>query len=105
MVENPRSEEEKIIKDIRNIFRLKKEQNDIAIKDIRDFFRLEKEVKGIKDLVLRNIKNLFEYEKEEENYYKPVVTTAVTIILNTKITVIKIEYYQLKNILIKLERV
>ena len=48
------SEEEKIIKDIKNPFRLKKE------------------VKGIKDIVLRNIKNLFEYEKEEENHYKPV---------------------------------
>ena len=44
-MENPRYEEEKIIKDIRNLFRLKKE------------------VKGIKDIVLRNIKNLFEHEK------------------------------------------
>ena len=35
-----------------------------------NLFRLKKE--GIKDTVLRNIKNLFEYEKEEENYYKPV---------------------------------
>ena len=50
MMGNPRSEEEKIIKDIRNLFRLKKE------------------VKVIKDIVLRNIKNLFEHEKEEENY-------------------------------------
>ena len=33
-MENPRSEEEKIIKNIKNLFRLKKEQNDIAIKDI-----------------------------------------------------------------------
>ena len=48
MTENPRSEEEKIIKDIRNLFRQKKE------------------IKVIKDIVLRNIKNLFEYEKEEE---------------------------------------
>ena len=53
-MENPRSEEEKIIKDIRNLFRLKKE------------------VKGIKDIVPKIIKNLFEYEKEKENYYKPV---------------------------------
>ena len=44
-MENPRSEEEKIIKDIRSLF------------------RLTKGVKGIKDIVLRNIKNLFEYEK------------------------------------------
>ena len=71
-MENPRTEEEKIIKDIKNLFRLKKEQNDTAIKDIRNLFRLKKEVKGIKDIVRRNIKNLSEYEKEEENYYKPV---------------------------------
>ena len=59
-MENPRSEEEKIIKDIRNLFRLKKEQNDTAIKDIRNLFRLKIEVEGIKDIVLRNTKNLFE---------------------------------------------
>ena len=53
-MKNLRSEEEKTIKDRRNLFRLKKE------------------VKGIKDIVLRNTKNLLEYEKEEENYYKPV---------------------------------
>ena len=49
-MENLRSKEEKIIKDIRNLFRLKKE------------------IKGIKDIVHRNIENLFEYEKEEENF-------------------------------------
>ena len=54
MMENPKPEEEKIIKDIKNLFRLKKE------------------VKGNKDIILRNIKNLFEYEKEEENYDKLV---------------------------------
>ena len=70
MMENPRSEEEKIIKDIRNFFKLKKEQNDTAIKNIRNIFRLKK-VTGIKDIALRNIKSIFEYEKEEENY-KPV---------------------------------
>ena len=42
------------------------------IKDLRSLFRLKKEIKEIKDMVLRNIKNLFTYEKEEENYYKPV---------------------------------
>ena len=35
MMENPRSEEEKVIKDIRNLFRLKKEQNDTAVKEKR----------------------------------------------------------------------
>ena len=65
-MENPRFEEKKIIKDIRNIFRLEKEQNDTAIKDIRNIFSLKKEVKGITDIVLRSIKNLFEYDKEEK---------------------------------------
>ena len=40
MMGNRRPEEEKILKDIRNLFRLKKEQNDTAIKDIRNHFRL-----------------------------------------------------------------
>ena len=41
------------------------------IKDIRNLFRLKKETKAIKDRILRDIKNLFEHE-EDENYYKPV---------------------------------
>ena len=69
---NPRSEEEGIIKDIINLFRLEKEQNYTAIKDIRNSFRTEKETKPIKDRILRDIKNPFEHEKEEENYYTPV---------------------------------
>ena len=64
-------EAENIIKDIRNLFRLKEPQNYTAVKVIRNLFRLKK-IKGIKDIVLRNIKNIFEHEKEEENYYKPV---------------------------------
>ena len=43
-------EEENIIKDIRNLFRLKKELNYTAIKDIRNLFRLERETKAIKYL-------------------------------------------------------
>ena len=39
MMENSRPEEEKIIKDIRNLFRLKKELNYTAVKDIRNLFR------------------------------------------------------------------
>ena len=42
MMEIPRYEEEKIIKDVRNLFRLKKEQNDTAIKEIMNRFRLKK---------------------------------------------------------------
>ena len=55
-------EEENIIKDMRNLFMLKK--------DIRKL-RQEKETKSIKDRILRDIKDIFEREKEEENYYKP----------------------------------
>ena len=64
-------EEENIIKDIRNLFRLKKEKRYPAIKGIKKTFRQEKETKAIKDRILKDIKNLFEHEKEE-NYYKPV---------------------------------
>ena len=35
-------------------------------------FRQGKESKAIKDRILRDIKNLSEHEKEEQNYYKPV---------------------------------
>ena len=52
-MENPRLEDENVIEDIRNLLRLRRE------------------TKAIKDRSLRDIKNLFEHE-EEENYYKPV---------------------------------
>ena len=42
------------------------------IRDTRNHFRPKKEIKEIKDIILRDIKNIFEYEKEEENYYKPL---------------------------------
>ena len=71
MRETLRPEKENIIKDIRNLSRLKKELNYTAIKEIRNLFRLEKETEAIKDRKLRDIKNLFKH-KEEENYYKPV---------------------------------
>ena len=44
MMENPRLEEEEIIKDIRNLFRQKKKQNDTAIKDIINLFRIKNEI-------------------------------------------------------------
>ena len=51
-MKNLRPEEENIIKDIRNVFRQKKEN------------------KAIKDRILRDIKSHFEYK--EENYYNPL---------------------------------
>ena len=41
-MENTRSEKEKIVKDKRNLFRLRKEQNNAAIEDIRNLIRLNK---------------------------------------------------------------
>ena len=61
-MENPRPEEEKIIKDIRNLFGLKKELNDTAIRNIKNLFRREIETKTIKGRILRDIKNLFKSE-------------------------------------------
>ena len=74
MTESPSFEEENIIKDVRNLFRLeklKKETIDTTIKDIRNLFSLEKENKASKDRILRDIRNPFENE-QEENYYKPI---------------------------------
>ena len=65
-------EEENIIKDIRNLFRLKEELNYTAIKHIRNRFRLGKENKASKGRILRDIKNLFEHEEEEETSCKPI---------------------------------
>ena len=87
-MENPKPEEENIVKDsrnrfrleipqlkiIKNLFRLKKvneEIKDRIFRDIRNIFRLEKEKKPIKDIILRDIRNLFE-NQEQKNYYKPV---------------------------------
>ena len=49
-----------IIKEVRNIFRLKKETDDTT----------KKENEAIKDKIIRNIRNLFELENED--YYKSV---------------------------------
>ena len=48
-------EEEKTIKKIRNLFRLKNEQNYTAVKDIRNLFRQEKETRAIKDRIQKDI--------------------------------------------------
>ena len=66
-------EEENIIKDIRNLFRIKKELNYTAIKDTKNLFRLEKETKALKPVRVRIFR--------------------VTIILKTKVTVIEIKHY------------
>ena len=40
------------------------------MKDVRNLFRLKKENEAIKDRIIRDIRNLFQMEKED--YYKPV---------------------------------
>ena len=52
-MENPRSEKQIIIKDMRNLFSIKRELNDTAIKDITNLFKLRKETKEIKYLILK----------------------------------------------------
>ena len=51
--------EKNIIKDVRNIFilkKLKKSTNDVAINRIRNLFRLEKENKAIKARIIENVR-------------------------------------------------
>lgn len=59
------------IKDVGNLSWLKKEIDDNTVKDVRDLFRPKKENKSIKDKIDRNIKDICELENEED-YYKPV---------------------------------
>ena len=67
MMESSILEEEIIIKDIRNLFRLKKELNYAAIRDVRNLHRLEKETEVVKDKIfIRDIKNLFQREEEKK---------------------------------------
>ena len=69
MLESLSLEEENIIKDILNLFRLKKELKYTLFIDIKNLSRLEKETKAIKDRILTGIQNFFEHQKEA-NYYK-----------------------------------
>ena len=54
-------EEENIVKDVRDLLRLKKELNYTEIKGISNLFRLEKQIKAIKDRIPRDITSLFEH--------------------------------------------
>ena len=58
------------IKDVKNLFELKKEIDDNRIKSTIKIFRLKKENEAIKDRIIRDIRDLFDWEKE--GYYKPV---------------------------------
>ena len=56
----------RIFLDVRILFRFQKEIDNTTIKDIINLFSLKKESEAIKDRVIRDIRSLFEHE--EENY-------------------------------------
>ena len=84
----------------------KKELNYTAIRGIRNLFRLEKVIKAIKERILRDIKNLFEHEKEE-SYYKPVRMNNFwsNNYIEYERNGDRIKQYQLNNILIKQDHI
>ena len=63
-----RKREDNIVKDVKNLFRLKKEIDNNPLKDMSNLFRLKKENEAIKNKIIRDIKTLF----EEDDYYKPI---------------------------------
>ena len=68
--EKDRGVKESIITDVRNIFRLKKVDNN-TIKYVVNLFRLKWKWSNQRENNCTYL-NLFELEHEEENYYKPV---------------------------------
>ena len=82
---------------------MKKEIESNAVKDIKELFRLKKISKAIKEKIFRDIKNILGHEEEE--YFKAVRIGdfGVTITLDMKVTAIEIKHYQLEIILIKLD--
>ena len=49
---------------MRNRFRLKKEVDDNTIKDIRNLFRLYKENEAVKERVIRDVRIFYEHEED-----------------------------------------
>ena len=58
-------EEENITKDIRDLFRLKKELNQTAIKDLRNLFRKKKKQKQLKIEYLEILRKLLSMKKKK----------------------------------------
>ena len=57
--------ERNIINDVRNPFRLKEEINGTTIKYMRNLFRLKKENEEIKYLIIGDFRKLFEHKEED----------------------------------------
>ena len=76
------------------------QSEDNIIKNIRNLFQIKNENEQIKGRIIRYIKNLLEQEGED---YEPVrVTIIVTIVSNMKVMVIEMKPYQSMNSLLKL---
>ena len=76
------------------------QSEDNIIKNIRNLFQIKNENEQIKGRIIRDIKNLLEQEGED---YEPVrVTIIVTIVSNMKVMVIEMKPYQSMNSLLKL---
>ena len=66
MMESLSLEEENIIKDIRNLFRVKKELNYTVVKDIRNLLRLERnKLKQLKIEYLETLRIFLSMKKKE----------------------------------------
>ena len=66
MIESSSLEEDNIIKYVRNIFRLEKLKNettDTTMKDRRNYCRVEKEKKVLKDRILSDVRKDFRLER------------------------------------------
>ena len=74
---------------------MEKEVDNTAVKDIGNLFKLKKENIAIKNRLIRDIRNPFEHE--EEDYYKPVRVGNFwgNNLLNMKVTVVEIKPQQL----------
>ena len=82
---------------------MKNEIDNTTVKDIRNVFRTKKEKKAIKNRTIRDIRNHFEHE-EEENRYKPVKVgnSWSNNYIKHENNGDKNKTHQVKNILIKL---
>ena len=68
-LEKDEKREDNIIKNMKNLFRLRKEIDNSGTKNIRNLFILKNENEEIKDKISRHIRTFFE---EEDDYYKPI---------------------------------
>ena len=71
MMENSRLEEENFIRDIGNLFRLKKQQNDTAIKEIRNLLFRMKKKKELNILYLELLRSFLSIKKKKKIIINP----------------------------------